>query len=147
MKFKNDPKSSCRKMCGLFQNLVMWVEDSFLTPCFLFERFSFRNAWNTVGNMNNGSNEHLIWEKSQPSVSMLGFEDHNSWVVACWLLTSHETAQTDSCKYWLSLPLFDKIYQDHSLASTALSIVFCCSPLRSFEQHSVRKKLYILFYL
>lgn len=77
---------------------------------------------------------------------MLGFEDHNLWVIACWLLTSCETAQTDCCYYWLNLPVLDKIYQDHSVASTALSLVFCHSPLRSFEQLSIRKKLYILFY-
>lgn len=75
---------------------------------------------------------------------MLGFEDHNSWVVACRLLTSHETAQTD---YWLNLSVFDKIYQDHSVTSTALNLVFCHSPSRSFEQLFVRKILHFILYM
>jgi hypothetical protein len=76
---------------------------------------------------------------------MLGFEDHKSWVVACRLLTSHETAQTDCCNYWLNLPVFDKIYQDYSVASTALNLVFCHSPSQSFEQLFVRKKFTFYF--
>jgi hypothetical protein len=90
--------------------------------------------------MNKGSNGHIIWKKSQPLVSMIGFEDDtltvNMWVI-CWLLISHPTAQTDCCNYWL--PVFDKIYQDHSVVLTALSLVFCHSPVRTFEQLCVRK--------
>ena len=36
-----------------------------------------------MDSLNKGSTGHLIRKKSQPSVGMLGFEDHYSWVVAC----------------------------------------------------------------
>jgi hypothetical protein len=73
-------------------------------------------------------------EKSQPLVSMVGFENNgltvNMRVILCRLLISHATAETDCCNYWLNLPVCDKIYQDHSVGSTALSLVFC-RPLSS----------------